>query len=352
MSTPSSTPAPSGSPAKPAAVNRLGLTMDSYKGAESTLCAGCGHNSITTQVIKACFSAGVPPHKLVKVSGIGCSSRTPAFFVRDAHGFNGVHGRMPTLATGVLMANHNLQLIGVSGDGDTASIGMSHFVHTVRRNVDMVYLVENNGVYSLTKGQLSATAEIGSRLKSGKTAELPPVDICGLAIEMGCGFVARSFSGDARQLAVLLDAALRHKGTAVLDVLSPCITFNNHEGSTMSYKCLKDRQKPLHEIDLCEEAALEYNADGTKMLKLGDGSMLKLRKLSQEYDPKDRYQAINALERARREKSLLTGLIYYNTDKRSFKEYNNAVDEPLATLPLERVRPPVQSFDDMLAPYV
>jgi len=214
--------------------NRIGLTLSDYKGAPSTLCDGCGHDAITSQIIRAFYELGIEPHNVAKMSGIGCSSKTPAYFLNRAHGFNSVHGRMPSVATGAALANKHLHLIGVSGDGDTASIGLGQFCHLVRRNIPMIYIVENNGVYGLTKGQFSATADIGSKLKTGVMNELPPIDLCGLAIELGCGFVGRSFAGDPRQLQALIKAAASHKGTAVLDVISPCVTFNNHEGSTKS----------------------------------------------------------------------------------------------------------------------
>src|SRR5438270_530026 len=234
--------------APPKNVNRLGFTMADYKGAESTLCAGCGHDAITSQIIKAFYEYGVEPHLVAKLSGIGCSSKTPAYFLSKSHGFNSVHGRMPAVATGVMLANKSLISIGVSGDGDTASIGMGQFVHLLRRNVPMIYIIENNGVYGLTKGQFSATADLGSKAKSGVVNELTPVDLCGLAIELGCGFVARSFAGDPKQLVALLKAALSHQGTALLDVISPCVTFNNHEGSTKSYKYMQEHEEAITEV--------------------------------------------------------------------------------------------------------
>src|SRR5688572_25573487 len=231
----------------PKNTNRLGFTMADYKGADSTLCAGCGHDAITSQIIKAFYEYGVDPHRVAKLSGIGCSSKTPAYFLSRAHGLNGVHGRMPALATGVMLANRTLVAIGVSGDGDTASIGMGQFVHLLRRNIPMIYIVENNGVYGLTKGQFSATADYGSKAKSGQLNDLPAIDICTMAIELGCNFVCRSFAGDPKQLVALLKAALAHRGTSMFDVISPCVTFNNHEGSTKSYKFAKDHEALLNE---------------------------------------------------------------------------------------------------------
>ena len=238
------TPTPSKEPVK----NRAGLTLADYKGAPSTLCDGCGHDAITAQIIKSFYELGIEPHKVAKMSGIGCSSKTPAYFMSRSHGFNSVHGRMPSVATGVNVANKQLHIIGVSGDGDTASIGLGQFCHMIRRNVPMIYVVENNGVYGLTKGQFSATADIGSKLKSGAVNDLRPIDLCSLAIELGCSFVARSFAGDPKQLVALLKAAGSHKGTAILDVISPCVTFNNHEGSTKSYKYAKEMETPIHEL--------------------------------------------------------------------------------------------------------
>jgi len=223
-------------------VNRLGFTINEYKGNDSTLCAGCGHDAITAQIIKAFYEYGIDPYTVAKMSGIGCSSKTPAYFLGKSHGFNAVHGRMPAIATGAMLGNKNLLTIGVSGDGDTASIGMGQFVHMLRRNVPMIYIIENNGVYGLTKGQFSATADVGSKAKKGFINELPPIDVCAMAIELGCNFVARSFAGDPKQLQVLLKASLGHKGTALFDIVSPCVTFNNHDGSTKSYKYAKEHE--------------------------------------------------------------------------------------------------------------
>jgi 2-oxoglutarate ferredoxin oxidoreductase subunit beta len=254
--------------------------MADYKGAPSTLCDGCGHEAITAQIIKAFYELGKEPHMVAKLSGIGCSSKTPAYFLNRSHGFNSVHGRMPSVATGVSVANHTLSLIGVSGDGDTASIGLGQFCHLVRRNVPMIYIVENNGVYGLTKGQFSATADLGSKLKSGVMNELPPIDLCGLAIELGCSFVGRSFAGDPKQLVALLKAAGSHKGTAVIDVISPCVTFNNHEGSTKAYKYAKEMETPLHElgyIPFFEQISVDYEPGTMQEVEMHDGSKIRLK---------------------------------------------------------------------------
>src|SRR6201990_2343274 len=241
--------------------NRLGFTVSEYKGSDSTLCAGCGHDAITAQIIKAFYEYGIDPYTVAKMSGIGCSSKTPAYFLGKSHGFNGVHGRMPAIATGAMLANRDLLTIGVSGDGDTASIGMGQFVHLLRRNIPMIYIIENNGVYGLTKGQFSATADLGSKAKSGVVNDLPAIDVCAMAIELGCNFVCRSFAGDPKQMVALLKAALGHRGTAMFDVISPCVTFNNHEGSTKSYKYAKDHEELLHEISYVpffEQINVEY----------------------------------------------------------------------------------------------
>ena len=331
------------------------LTMDDYKGAESTLCAGCGHNSITTQIIKASFELGIQPHLVAKISGIGCSSRAPAFFLNKAHGFNGAHGRMPPVATGAALANSHLRIIGISGDGDTASIGMNHFIHTLRRNTDMVYIIEDNGVYSLTKGQFSATADIGSTLHNGDVNEWMPIDCCGLAIEMNCGCVGRSFSGDAKQLCALLKIAFRHKGVSVIVVISPCVTFNNHDGSTKSYKRVKNVIRPLHDINFIDAACLADTAKiaGDKIceIDLNDGSMIQLKNLEYDYnyDPTDRHKVLSAMNRARGENLILTGLLHYNKNRQSLREQCHLVDKPLATLSADRARPSKKALEEIIA---
>jgi len=346
--TPVLTPAPK----PPEKVNRIGLPIDAYKGGESTLCSGCGHDSITSQVIKAFYEFGIPPHMVAKLSGIGCSSKTPAYFLNRAHGFNSVHGRMPSVATGTKIANRKLSLIGVSGDGDTASIGMGQFVHMVRRNTDCLYIIENNGVYGLTKGQFSATADMGSAQKKGEINEMIPIDCCGLAIELGCTFVARGFSADMKQLLALLKVALNHKGTAVIDVVSPCVTFNNHEGSTKSYKYAKDHELALHEIDFIEhvdpQAPIEVKAGETREIEMHDGSRIRLKKLAEDYDPTDRALAVNTIERARREQLFLTGLLYLDKTRRPFVEQLNLIDEPLASISPERLRPGKNVLDEVM----
>jgi 2-oxoglutarate ferredoxin oxidoreductase subunit beta len=322
--------------------NRIGLTLADYKGSPSTLCDGCGHDAITSQIIKAFYELGIEPYTVAKMSGIGCSSKTPAYFLNRAHGFNSVHGRMPSVSTGASVANKTLKLIGVSGDGDTASIGLGQFCHLVRRNVPMIYIVENNGVYGLTKGQFSATADLGSKLKTGAINELPPIDLCGLAVELGCGFVARSFAGDPKQLVSLLKAAASHNGTAVIDVISPCVTFNNHEGSTRSYKYAKEMETPLHElgyIPFYEQINVDYEPGTVQEIELHDGSKITLKKTERNYDPTDALGALTTIKKASMEKQFLTGLLYINEQKADFTSLANMVDEPLATLPESKTRP-------------
>lgn len=331
--------------------NRIGLTMADYKGAPSTLCDGCGHDAITSQIIKAFYELGIAPHTVAKLSGIGCSSKTPAYFLNQAHGFNSVHGRMPSVATGAAMANHNLNLIAVSGDGDTASIGLGQFCHLVRRNVPMIYIVENNGVYGLTKGQFSATADLGSKLKTGALNELPPIDLCGLAIELGCSFVGRSFAGDPKQLVALIKAAGSHRGTAVLDVISPCVTFNNHEGSTKSYKYAKEMETPLHElgyIPFFEQITVEYEPGTVQEVEMHDGSRITLKKTGRDYDPTNSVAAMNLIKEAHAQKQFLTGLLYIDENKPNFTSQLRLGEEPLATLPESKTRPGKDALKEIM----
>src|SRR6266567_8239765 len=282
----------------PKKVNRIGLEVLNYKGSKTTLCAGCGHNSISERIVECFYELGVEPWTVAKFSGIGCSSKSPAYFLGLSHGFNGVHGRMPAIATGALLANRTLKGIGVTGDGDTASIGIGQFMHLVRRNLPMIYVIEDNGVYGLTKGQFSATADVGSTLKTGTVNELPAIDTCALAIELGATFVARSFSGDKKQLQALLKAAIAHNGTVMLDVISPCVTFNDHEGSTKSYKYMKDHEEPLQEIHFVphfEEIDVEYEEGSGIDISLHDGSRMHLTKLEEDYNPTDRIAALTRL---------------------------------------------------------
>ena len=346
----------SATPAAPAGqpVNRIGLTRADYDGSKTTLCPGCGHNAITGGIIQAAFEAGLAPHEVAKLSGIGCSSKTPAYFLGHSHGFNAVHGRMPSIATGAHAANRRLTLIGVSGDGDTASIGIGQFVHLVRRNVPVVYIIENNGVYGLTKGQFSATADVGSTRKSGEANRLQPLDLCAFALELGCGFVARSFSGDQKQLRPLLKAAFAHNGTAVIDVISPCVTFADHEGSTKSYAAVKEHDAPLHDIEFVpyfEDITVDYDPGTTHDVTMPDGSHVVLKKLGTDHDPTDLDQAWSAMRLARQEQRLVTGLLYVNPQTRTFSAEHALVDEPLASLPMSAVRPGREVLDQLMHAY-
>ena len=341
--TPTSTPAPK--------TNRIGLSVLEYKGGKTTLCAGCGHNAISERIIDAMFEMGVKPERVAKLSGIGCSSKSPAYFMSRAHSFNAVHGRMPSVATGALLANRDLIGLGVSGDGDTASIGMGQFVHLMRRNLPMIYIIEDNGVYGLTKGQFSATADIGSKLKTGVINDLPAIDTCAMAIELGASFVGRSFSGDKKQLHTMLKAALAHKGTVMLDVISPCVTFNDHEGSTKSYKFMKDHDEPLHDVSFVpafEEVEVDYDPGTTVDVQMHDGSHLRLRKLREDYDPTDRINAIKTLHEAHEKGEVLTGVFYVNPQKPTFLDLLHMTEHPLATLPESVVRPPKSALETVM----
>jgi 2-oxoglutarate ferredoxin oxidoreductase subunit beta len=331
--------------------NRIGLSVLDYKGGKTTLCAGCGHNAISERIIEAMYDMGVQPERVAKLSGIGCSSKSPAYFMNRSHSFNSVHGRMPSVATGAMLANRNLIGLGVSGDGDTASIGIGQFVHLMRRNLPIIYIIEDNGVYGLTKGQFSATADLGSKLKSGVINDLPPIDTCTLAIQLGATLVGRSFSGDKRQLSTMLKAAIAHNGTVMLDVVSPCVTFNDHEGSTKSYKYVKDHEEVLQEMSFVphfEEIDVEYDPGTTVSVTMHDGSHLQLRKLEEDYDPTDRIQAITRLTEAHDKGEVLTGLFYVNTKSPSFLDMLNLVDQPLATLPESVTRPGKEVLDAVM----
>ncbi|HTH41986.1 MAG TPA: 2-oxoacid:ferredoxin oxidoreductase subunit beta [Terracidiphilus sp.] len=332
-------------------VNHIGLPVIDYRGGKSTLCAGCGHNAISERIVDAMFEMGVEPERVIKMSGIGCSSKSPAYFMSRSHSFNSVHGRMPSVTTGALLANHTLMALGVSGDGDTASIGVGQFVHLMRRNLPMIYIVENNGVYGLTKGQFSATADIGSKLKTGVINDLPPIDTCALAIQLGATFVGRSFSGDKKQLLSMLKAAIAHKGTVMLDVISPCVTFNDHEGSTKSYKFLQEYDEPINEIDFVasfDDIEVDYDSGQVLDVEMYDGSSLRLRKLLEDYDPTDRANAVRTLMEAQAKNEVLTGVFLIDTQKPSFTELLNVVDQPLGTLPESVIRPPKSVLESLM----
>lgn len=335
--------------------NDIGLTRRDYEGVLSTLCAGCGHDSVTAAITQAFFELSMPPHKVAKMSGIGCSSKTPAYFLSAAHGFNSVHGRMAAVATGANAANRDLYYIGISGDGDSLSIGLGQFCHAMRRNLDMLYIIENNGVYGLTKGQFSATADVGTRAKRGEINEQPPIDPALTALAMGGTFVARSFSGDKEQLVPLIKAGLNHKGFALIDVLSPCVTFNDHEDSTKSYSFTRQHYQPAVHTDFVPPAAeirAEY-AEGKAMeVELHDGSRLMLRKVREEYDPVDRLAAYAYLKRRLREGEHLTGLLYVEPGNgKDMHAISHTVDKPLVEIEWESLCPGADALGEIQRRY-
>ena len=315
--------------------NDLGYTVDYYEGSISTLCAGCGHDSISAAIAEACFQLNIEPHKVAKLSGIGCSSKTPAYFLNNSHGFNSVHGRMPSVATGANLANHDLIYLGVSGDGDTASIGMGQFVHVIRRNLNMVYIVMNNGCYGLTKGQDSATADHGSKNKSGNVNLFESIDLASLAIELGATFVAQSFSGDKEQLIPLIKAGMSHPGFAFINVISPCVTFNNNVGSTKSYDYVREHIEATATFDfvpIAREIKASYEAGSVENLKLHDGSIIQLHKIDKDWNPLDRISAMNAVGKAKVKNEILTGLLYLNPDCQDLHQLIETTDKPLNSL--------------------
>jgi 2-oxoglutarate/2-oxoacid ferredoxin oxidoreductase subunit beta len=331
--------------------NRIGLEITPYRGGKTTLCAGCGHNAISERIIDACFEMGIDPRHVLKLSGIGCSSKTPAYFLGDAHGFNSVHGRMPSVGTGALLANRTMMAIGVSGDGDTGAIGIGQFVHLMRRNVPIVYIIEDNGCYGLTKGQFSPTADLGSTLKNGVVNDLPPIDTCMLAVQLGASFVARSFSGDKKQLLSILKASLAHRGTAMIDVISPCVTFNDHEGSTKSYAYAKEHDEALGEVNFVpffEDITVDYDPGTTTAVTMHDGSKLYLKKVAEDYDPMDKLAAMRLMHETALRGEFATGILYVEPDKDDFIGQLNLADEPLAFLPLDRIRPGKDVLDEVM----
>ena len=334
--------------ARPVQVNMVNLTKADYRGAKSTLCQGCGHNSIANQIIAACYELNIIPENIVKFSGIGCSSKSPTYFLSRSFGFNGLHGRMPSLATGALFADTSIKGLGVSGDGDTASIGMGQFKHIMRRNVPMVYIVENNGVYGLTKGQFSATAEEGLTLKKQGQNPYMPVDLVWEAIVSNATFVARSFAGDPKQVKPLIKAALSHNGIAFLDIVSPCVSFNNQDISHHSYAWGREHEVALHEVDYVpaeEEIMVDYEEGNAIDVEMHDGSIVVLRKLGNDYDPTNKSGALCMLEDANKRNELITGLIYINTEQKSIFDFYDLVDEPLNRLTAEQLRPPKETLD-------
>ena len=333
-------------------VNEIGLERNDYSGRPSTLCKGCGHNSISNQIISVAYELSINPHQVVKLSGIGCSSKSPAYFLGRSHGFNALHGRMPSIATGATTANRDLLAVGVSGDGDTGSIGLGQFKHMVRRNIPVVYIVENNGVYGLTKGQFSATADKGQQLKYAGVNELPPIDICMEALAAEASFVARSFAGDPTQVRELLKAALSHRGTAVLDIISPCVTFNNHETSTKSYPWGKQHEEALQDITYvpyAEPIMIDYEEGEVQVVELHDGSHIQLKKVDPDaHDPTSRRAALELLQQAREHNEFPTGLIYVDEHRQSFAEVSGLADTPLVHLPDDRLRPPREALDQVV----
>lgn len=334
--------------------NKLGYTVDYYEGSLSTLCAGCGHDSISASVVQAAFEMNIEPHKLAKLSGIGCSSKTPAYFLSNSHGFNSVHGRMPSVATGANLANRDLIYFGVSGDGDTASIGMGQFVHAVRRNLKMIYIVMNNGCYGLTKGQDSATADNGSKNKSGNVNLFESIDLPSLALELGAGFVAQSFSGDKTQLIPLIKAAINHNGFAFINVISPCVTFNNNVGSTKSYDYVRQHVEATSTIDFVPEMTeitASYTEGSSKRVTMHDGSHIQLQKLAENWDPNDRRSAMNAMQNAREKGEILTGLLYVDEAGKNLHELINTCQTPLNKLGKNVLCPGSEKLKEINASY-
>lgn len=328
--------------------NELGLSLRDYEGGMSTLCAGCGHDSITAALVQAAFELSIPPHRMAKLSGIGCSSKTPAYFASASHGFNSVHGRMASVATGANAANGELYFIGVSGDGDTLSIGLGQFCHAVRRNLNMLYLIENNGVYGLTKGQFSASADVGSKAKKGEVNRQPPIDPCLLALSIGCTFVARSFSGDKAHLVPLLKAGLKHRGFAMVDVISPCVTFNDHEGSTKSYDFTrKHRQAAIYAdyVPPAQEIRSGQAAGSVQSVTLHDGSRVLLRKVGADYDATDRMAAFGYLSQRQAAGEIVTGLLFIDEGKPDMHEVQATPDQPLNEVPYARLNPGQKALD-------
>ncbi len=322
--------------------NALGLTHRDYEGNLSTLCAGCGHDSISAAIIQSCFELDLPAHRIAKLSGIGCSSKTPTYFLGQSHGFNTVHGRMPSVAAGANLANRDLIYIGVSGDGDTASIGLGQFAHAVRRQTNMLYIVENNGTYGLTKGQFSATNDFGASAKKGAINPYQAIDLVSLALQLGAGFVARSFSGDKSQLVPLIKAGLSYRGFALIDCISPCVTFNNHAGSKKSFDYVREHNRALLKADVIperEQITTDYEEGSSVSVTLHDGATIRLRKLAEDYDPHDRVEALSYVQRVQSEGEIPTGLIYLDRDEQDLHDILKTVDAPLNTLAADQLCP-------------
>lgn len=337
---------------RPSKNNRIGLEKDAYRGGPSTLCPGCGHDSISSRIIDVAWDLGFEPTQVMKFSGIGCSSKTPAYWIERSHGFNSVHGRMPSVATGAVTVHRGLHAIGVSGDGDTGSIGIGQYMHLIRRNVPMVYIVENNGVYALTKGQFSATSDPGQFNKyAGGTNQYPTLDPCIEALAADCTFVARTFAGDAKQVREILAAAFSHRGTALIDIISPCVTFNNREDSTKSYPWGKENEMPIGDYSFIpefREITEEIKEDGVSEVTMHDGSILRIKRISREYEPGDRVSAMRLLERAKTEQLLLTGIFFVDENRPSLLEYENLPERPLVDFRTEELRPSKEDLDGIL----
>ena len=343
-------------PVRAVKLNVINEPKDSYSGGKSSLCPGCGHDQISSVIINAAWENGIEPHRIAKMSGIGCSSKTPAYYLAQSHGFNTVHGRMPSVTTGAHVANKDLLYLGVSGDGDSASIGIGQFIHAIRRNVNMVYIIENNGVYGLTKGQYSATADKGSKKKKGEANETQPIDMCAMAINLGCSFVARSFSGAKKQLASLVKAAMSHKGFALIDVISPCVTFNNNDESMRSYGYVKENDIELHTLGYIPHfnpvEEVEVPAGHYRDITLHDGSTIRLETISEEHDPSDTMAALTALHEAEVAANHVTGLLYFDGSRPALHEDLEMVDTPLVDLQEDELRPSEQALNDVIASFL
>ena len=349
----SDAPARPAKAARPVKLNVINEPKESYTGGKSSLCPGCGHDQISSVIIAAAWENGIEPHRIAKMSGIGCSSKTPAYYLGQSHGFNTVHGRMPSVTTGAYAVNKDLLYLGVSGDGDSASIGIGQLIHAIRRNMDMVYIVENNGVYGLTKGQYSATADVGSKKKKGKVNTTQPIDLCALAINLGCTFVARSFSGSKKQLTALIKAAMSHKGFAFIDVISPCVTFNNNDESMRSYGYVKENEITLHMTDYIPHfnpvEEVEVPEGHFRDIELHDGSTIRLETISEHHDPSSPMAALTALHEAETTQKHVTGLLYFDNTKPALAEDLGVVDTPLIDVPATELRPSSALLDELNA---
>jgi 2-oxoglutarate ferredoxin oxidoreductase subunit beta len=334
--------------------NKLGLTLRDYEGSMSTLCAGCGHDSITAAIVRAFWELDTPPHMVAKLSGIGCSSKTPTYFLSGAHGFNSAHGRMPAIASGANAGNGRMVYIGISGDGDSLSIGLGQLCHAIRRNLNMLYVIENNGVYGLTKGQFSASADVGSKSKKGEANQQAPIDPVMLGLSIGATFIARSFSGDKAQLVPILKAGLAHRGFALLDVISPCVTFNDHEGSTKSYKYTRENQASIVEADFvppAEEITADYAEGTATMVRMHDGSVVRFSKVPADYDPTDRAAVTSYMQESLKRGEVATGLLYLDASLGDVHDANKTVKTPLTEVPFEELCPGSAALDKLQAGY-